>query len=279
MPATERTPQGRFAPGRSGNPAGRPPGARNKSTLVVEAALAARAAELVEALVGAAKAGNAAALRICFDRVAPPRNGRPVPFALPPLACRADVVDAARRIVTGVADGELTPEEAQDLFRVVEAFDRVLTSPARRGQAPQVDAGACRQPRTPAETSRSPESAGGADGGGEACNGAAKPAAGAGPLPTGAGQAQRLAHLQKPVNHLDFQRPAAVRRPGTAPRRSRASATRSRPRLGTSDQANRRVARPQAVRPRACGPPEAIAGRRIAGSSVEAADRSSQYGG
>jgi hypothetical protein len=37
MSHTERTDGGRFQPGRSGNPAGRPPGSRNKTTLAVEA--------------------------------------------------------------------------------------------------------------------------------------------------------------------------------------------------------------------------------------------------
>src|SRR5436190_1859174 len=37
MTDTERTPDGRFVPGRSGNPSGRPPGSRNKTTLLVEA--------------------------------------------------------------------------------------------------------------------------------------------------------------------------------------------------------------------------------------------------
>jgi uncharacterized protein DUF5681 len=241
MPATERTPQGRFPPGRSGNPAGRPPGARNTGTLAVEAALAARVEELVDALFAAVNAGKATALRIYFDRVAPRRNGRPVPVALPPVACHADMVEAARRIVVGMADGELTPDEAQDFFRVLEAFGRVLAFSAR-SEAPLADAAAsrqprapaetcrppesassaigenaghgsapepaaataCRQPRAPAETCKSPESTGGADGEHAGHESAPEPAA-AGPLPTGAGHAGSLGSLQKPANHPGLQ--------------------------------------------------------------------------
>jgi len=162
MLATERTATGRFPPGRSGNPAGRPPGARNKSTLALEDALAARSEDLVDALLRSARDGKGAALRICFDRLAPLRKGRPVPFELPPLACHDDVVAAAAQIVMGMADGELTPAEAQDIFKVLEAFAKVLTSPARLGQAPPVAAEASRQPQEPEETCKSPESEAGA---------------------------------------------------------------------------------------------------------------------
>ena len=154
MLATERTATGRFAPGRSGNPAGRPPGSRNKSTLALEDALATHTEELVDLLLRSASEGKGAALRICFDRIAPRRKGRPVPFELPPLTCPDDVIAAASAIVAGMADGELTPQEARDMFKVLEAFQKVLTSPARRGQA--ADALARGEPREPAETCKSP---------------------------------------------------------------------------------------------------------------------------
>jgi len=162
MLETERTATGRYPPGRSGNPGGRPPESRNRSPLALEDALAARAEELVAALVRSASAGKGAALRICFDRLAPLAKGRPVPFALPPLACHDDVVAAAAAVVMAMADGDLTPSEAQDIFKVLKAFARVLTPPAAPGQGPPADAAASRPPRAPAETSKSPGSAAGA---------------------------------------------------------------------------------------------------------------------
>jgi hypothetical protein len=158
MLAIERTATGRFPPDRSGNPAGRPVGSRNKSTLAAEAALAARAEEVVEAVVGAAMAGKPAAMRICFDRLAPLRKGRPVRFALPRITSAADVVGAAGTIVAGMADGELTPAEAQDMLKALEAFQRV-TSPARRARQAAAEAGPDPQPWAAAETCKSPEPA------------------------------------------------------------------------------------------------------------------------
>ncbi|HLN09916.1 MAG TPA: DUF5681 domain-containing protein, partial [Xanthobacteraceae bacterium] len=157
MLAAERTATGRFAPGRSGNPAGRPPGSRNRSTMALEDALAVHTEELVDLLLRSAADGKGAALRICFDRIAPLRKGRPVPFELPTLACHADLVAAASAIVAGMADGELTPAEAQDMFKVLEAFHKVLTLPARQAPAAGADAN-----RRPGETCQSTGFAAGA---------------------------------------------------------------------------------------------------------------------
>jgi hypothetical protein len=185
MLATERTAAGRFAPGRSGNPAGRPPGSRNRSTLALEDALAARAEELVDALIRSASEGKPAALRICFDRGAPLRKGRPVRLALPPVACHGDVVAAAAAVVAQMADGELTPSEARDVLEVLQAFARVA-SPARRGEAPSAD-DTNQQPPEPAETCGSPESAAGAaDEKAEAVNTVAASTATADPPPAAA---------------------------------------------------------------------------------------------
>lgn len=129
MPVAHRTPEGRFAPGRSGNPAGRRPGSRNKATLAAEAIRNTKLEELMNMLAMSASAGNAAALRLCFDCLAPRRKGRPVEFALPRLESPADAVDAAAAIVAGVAAGELTPQEAGEIIKAVEVFARVRAIP------------------------------------------------------------------------------------------------------------------------------------------------------
>jgi Family of unknown function (DUF5681) len=125
MSHTERTESGRFQPGRSGNPAGRPPGSRNKATLAIEALMEGGAEKMTKQLVELAGYGNLAAVRICLDRLAPRRKGRPIAFALPRLEQAGDAVVAASAVVEGVASAELTPGEAAELFRVIEAFERV----------------------------------------------------------------------------------------------------------------------------------------------------------
>jgi hypothetical protein len=56
-----------FKPGQSGNPAGKPRGSRNRTTLAVEALLDGEAETLTRKAIELAKAGDLAALRVCLD--------------------------------------------------------------------------------------------------------------------------------------------------------------------------------------------------------------------
>jgi hypothetical protein len=112
----------RFKPG---NP-GKPKGARHKVTLAIEALLDGEAEALTRKAIELAKAGDLVALRLCLDRICPPRKDRPVAFALPRLDTAADAKDAATALVAAVADGELTPSEASELSRLLDGFTRVL---------------------------------------------------------------------------------------------------------------------------------------------------------
>src|SRR5215203_4516920 len=115
-----------FQPGRSGNPRGRPPGARHKTTRAIDALFDGEAEALTRKAIELAKAGDLVALRLCLDRVCPPRKERPVRFALSALNTAADAKEALAAILKGVAEGELTPGEAAELSRLLDSFTRVL---------------------------------------------------------------------------------------------------------------------------------------------------------
>lgn len=124
-PQQARDARSGFAPGVSGNPAGRPPGARNRVSLAIEALLEGEAERLTRKAIERALEGDGQALRICMDRIAPPRRDRPTPFALPALKEAADARDAFAAVVRAVAEGELTPSEAVTLAGLIEQFARV----------------------------------------------------------------------------------------------------------------------------------------------------------
>jgi len=73
-----------------------------------------------------AKAGDMTAIRLCLDRLCPPRKDRHVTFELPPLNSAADASRAAATIIAAVSAGELTPAEAAELGKLVESYARTL---------------------------------------------------------------------------------------------------------------------------------------------------------
>jgi hypothetical protein len=105
----------KFKTGQSGNPSGRPKGALNKATLVTQALLDGEAEALTRKVVELAKDGNPVALRLCLERLLPPRKDRPINFALPKVEEAADLPKALLAILEAVAQGEITPGEGQEL--------------------------------------------------------------------------------------------------------------------------------------------------------------------
>ena len=92
---------GRFGPG---NP-GRPAGARNRTTLAVLELLDGQAEALTQKAVEMALAGDTVALRLCLDRVAPPRRDAPVAFAMPTMTSARDAAEAAGAVLQAVSEG------------------------------------------------------------------------------------------------------------------------------------------------------------------------------
>jgi hypothetical protein len=113
-----------FRPGQSGNPKGRPKGSRNATTLALESLLDGQAKALTQKAIDLALSGDLIALRICLDRILPPRKNRLIEFVMPAIASIADAPKAIAAITTAVARGEITANEAADVSRLIEIFVR-----------------------------------------------------------------------------------------------------------------------------------------------------------
>lgn len=117
-----RNTDGTFGPG---NP-GKPKGARHKATRAALAMLDGEAEALTRQAVTMALGGDTTALRLCLERIAPPRKDAPVQFDIPPMQSAADAATAAGAVLEAVADGELTPTEGAHIMQLVETFRRTL---------------------------------------------------------------------------------------------------------------------------------------------------------
>jgi hypothetical protein len=110
----------RFTPGQSGNPAGRPPGSRNRKTLALEAAFEARAEEIVVNVMDRAKDGQPAAMRLCMERLVPTGRNRPVAIDLPAIKTPDDAEAAVAVVTAELAAGNLTIQEASSLISLID---------------------------------------------------------------------------------------------------------------------------------------------------------------
>ncbi|MCW2286225.1 phage tail sheath gpL-like [Rhodoblastus acidophilus] len=115
-----------FKKGQSGNPKGKPKGARHKVTILAEKLMEDEAEAVIRAVVDKAKEGDMTAARIVVDRIAPVRKGRPIQLKLPKVETADDVAAAMAAIISAMADGAITPEEATAAASVLEARRRAI---------------------------------------------------------------------------------------------------------------------------------------------------------
>lgn len=126
MPEAEKTVEkqrGRpFQKGQSGNPSGRPRGARNATTVALEVLLDGQATALTQKAINLALDGDMVALRLCLDRILPPRKDRPVTFTLPEIKSAQDAASVVSAVLAAVASGEITPADAAEIGKLIDSY-------------------------------------------------------------------------------------------------------------------------------------------------------------
>jgi hypothetical protein len=122
--------------GQSGNPAGKPHGARNKVTLAVEGLMGKYGEQVAARMVKRAVDGDVGAARLILDRISPVRRGRAVRLKIGHIADAASVMDAHAALLSEVAAGKLTPEEAEPISAMLGAHLKTIET---------VDIDRCRQ--------------------------------------------------------------------------------------------------------------------------------------
>jgi hypothetical protein len=119
-PIAGRNTDGTFAEGNSGRPHG-------TRTRAAEALLDGESEGLTRKAIELALGGDTTALRLCLERIAPPRRDSPVTFALPPMQSARDAAQAAAAaVLAAVAEGDLTPTEGAHIMALVQTYRRTL---------------------------------------------------------------------------------------------------------------------------------------------------------
>lgn len=115
-----------FVKGQSGNPRGRPPGSRHKTTLLIEALLEDGAREVAKRVLAAAKGGDLTAAKIVLERLIPPARERTVELLLPSTDSPSGISEAFEVVLNAAADGLVTLSEAKQFADLLEQRRRVV---------------------------------------------------------------------------------------------------------------------------------------------------------
>ncbi len=119
---------GQFSKGTSGNPSGRPTGSRNHSTVLMESLLAGEAERLTRKAIELALAGDITALRLCLERLIPPRKDRPIHLLLPPLENVQQICEAMAKVSAAIGEGGITPSEGEVISTILEKHKDVMVT-------------------------------------------------------------------------------------------------------------------------------------------------------
>ena len=124
MKTPEERKRGRFAPGCSGNPAGRPRSKITKASVMRET-LSPHMPTILKKLIDMALAGDIQACRILIDRVMPPL--RPVESTVSlPLPADAGLSEQGRAVIAATAAGTIAPSQAAVLLAGLAALAKIV---------------------------------------------------------------------------------------------------------------------------------------------------------
>jgi hypothetical protein len=126
--SNKKTNQGRWAKGTSGNQAGRPAGSRNKATEALQQLLEGEAERITRKAIDLALDGDLTAIRLCMERLLPPRKDRPVQVDLPPIETVGQVSLAMATVSRAISEGQITPGEGETLANVLAVQKDVIAT-------------------------------------------------------------------------------------------------------------------------------------------------------
>lgn len=101
-------------------------GSRHRVTKAIEALLEGEAEGLTRKAVDMALEGDTVALRLCLDRLAPPRKDSLISIRLPKVNGLKDAVEASASVLDAVSEGEITPDEGARVLSLLSAHKALI---------------------------------------------------------------------------------------------------------------------------------------------------------
>ncbi|QBM77725.1 hypothetical protein E2E30_08985 [Sphingomonas sp. AAP5] len=82
--------------------------------------------KLTRKAIDMALEGDGPALRLCLDRLAPPRKDSPISMELPTVKSAEDTVAASSAVLAAMSAGEITPDEAGRVMALLTAHRSII---------------------------------------------------------------------------------------------------------------------------------------------------------
>lgn len=119
-----KTVLGRFAPCNTYGK-GRPPGTRNKTSVLLREMVEGHGAEIMHTAIEKARRGDPTCIKILLDRILPKAHDRSIQLELPELNNPSDAKKALESVLQAVSNGDISPSEGQAVSHLIEDYCRI----------------------------------------------------------------------------------------------------------------------------------------------------------
>jgi hypothetical protein len=101
---------------------------RHRRTLIAQALLDGEAETITRKCIDLALEGDPTALKLCVERLVPPRKEWPVEFTMPQLGSVSDVAAVMTALMQAVSEGRVLLSQAVEFGKLLEMYARMATT-------------------------------------------------------------------------------------------------------------------------------------------------------
>lgn len=105
---------------------GRPKGAQNQTTRMLQRLMEADAETIVNVVVEGAKKGDWTAAKLVLDRIVAPRKDNPVLLHLPQITTLDDAALAMSIVIEAVSTGNISPNEGSSITNLISSYTQAV---------------------------------------------------------------------------------------------------------------------------------------------------------